>query len=83
MVRFNATASNLVMHQSVLTAEQAYKGKRPVFEALLLRNRPIRALSTGGVKVAQIVDDQTPNERIHNPGKFPWQIKTVMYIVKC
>jgi len=70
MVRLNATASNLANASTEApTAEQAYKGKRPVFEALLTKEMTHQGAEyVGGVKVSEIVDDQTPNERIHNPG---------------
>jgi flagellar basal-body rod protein FlgC len=70
MVRLNATASNLANASTEASStDEAFKAKRPVFEALLTEEMTHQGAEyVGGVKVAKIVDDQTPNQKVHNPG---------------
>ena len=70
MVRMNSTASNMANASTMASSqEEAYKAKRPVFEALLNQEMTIQgAQFKGGVRVSGMVDDQTPNQKIHDPG---------------
>lgn len=68
-IRLNSTASNLANAGSVSPSEEeAYRAKRPVFKALVDQadlNAGFSAL--GGVKVQEIVDDQSPVRKVHDP----------------
>ena len=70
MVRLNMTASNLANAWTEASSEEeAFKGKRPVFEALVTEEMIHQgAQYLGGVKVSKIVDDESPNIKVHNPG---------------
>jgi flagellar basal-body rod protein FlgC len=70
MVRMNSTASNMANAGTVSSSpEEAYKGKRPVFEALLYEHQLTQgAQYLGGVKIAGMVDDQAPTKKMHDPG---------------
>ena len=70
MVRMNSTASNMANASTMASSqEEAYKAKRPVFEALLNQEMTTQgAQFKGGVRVSAMVDDQTPNQKIHDPG---------------
>ena len=70
MVRMNSTASNMANASTMASSqEEAYKAKRPVFEALLNQEMTTQgAQFKGGVRVSGMVDDQTPNPKIHDPG---------------
>jgi flagellar basal-body rod protein FlgC len=70
MVRLNATASNLAnAGTESSTPESAFKAKRAVFEALLSKEQTHQGANyVGGVKVSRMIDDQSPNVRVHNPG---------------
>lgn len=69
MIRMNTTASNLANAGTVSpTEEDAFRAKRPVFKALVEQadlNRGFDAL--GGVKVKEIIDDQTPVREVYDP----------------
>jgi len=69
-VRLNVTASNLANAGTTASSESAaFKGKRPVFEALLAQEQTnAGAQQVGGVKIARIVDDKTPAQRVYDPG---------------
>jgi flagellar basal-body rod protein FlgC len=69
-VRLNVTASNLANAGTTASSEStAFKGKRPVFEALLAQEQTnAGAGQLGGVKIARIVDDKTPAQRVYDPG---------------
>jgi len=69
MVRLNATASNLAnAWTEASTPEKAYKAKRTVFEALLSKELTHRGADyVGGVKVSKMIDDRSPNVKVHNP----------------
>jgi len=69
-VRMNLTASNLANAGTVSGSEQeAFRGKRPIFKAILEQQGPGQVLDyQGGVSVAQIQDDPTPVRRVMDPG---------------
>jgi flagellar basal-body rod protein FlgC len=49
--------------------EEAYKAKRPVFEALLSEQQTnLSAQTVGGVKISEIINDNTPNSSVFDPG---------------
>lgn len=65
-VRLNTTASNLANANSVAgSAEEAYKGRHPVFQVLMDQygGDPTRA----GVSVSEIVESQAPAQRLFQP----------------
>lgn len=68
-IRMNATASNLANAGSVSPSEEeAFRAKRPVFKALVDQADLNSGFSTlGGVKVQEIVDDQSPVRKVHDP----------------
>ena len=70
MVRMNASASNMANANSTASSEaNAYKAKRPVFEALLSEQQASMGQSKlGGVKVTSLVSDQTAHGKIYDPG---------------
>jgi len=70
LVRMNSTASNMANAGTVSSSpEEAYKGKRAVFEALLYEHQLTQgAQYLGGVKIAGMVDDQAPTKKMHDPG---------------
>ena len=69
MVRLNTTASNVANASTVSTTEEgAFRGKRPVFRALVEeRMTHAGASHVGGVKVNQLVDDNAPVRRVYEP----------------
>ena len=70
MVRMNATASNMANSGTIASSEaDAFKAKRPVFETLLNQQMTTQgAQFVGGVRVSGMVDDNTPNQKLHDPG---------------
>ena len=70
MVRMNSSASNMANASTVAgSQEDAYKAKRPVFEALLSEQQTnITAPIVGGVKISAMTNDETPNSSIFDPG---------------
>ena len=70
MVRMNSTASNMANAGTLASSpDEAYKAKRPVFEALLNKEMTTQgAQYVGGVRVSGMADDSTPNRRILDPG---------------
>ncbi|MDE0747676.1 MAG: flagellar basal body rod protein FlgC [Porticoccaceae bacterium] len=70
MVRMNTSASNMANAGSTASSEaDAYKAKRPVFEALLSEQQAnVNQNRVGGVKVVSITDDMTAHGQIHDPG---------------
>lgn len=70
MVRMNATASNMANAGTIASSEaDAFKAKRPVFETLLNQQMTTQgAQFVGGVRVSGMVDDSTPNQKLHDPG---------------
>ena len=69
MIRMNTTASNMANASTIASPEEAYKAKRPVFEALLTEAQTNQgAEHVGGVKVSGMADDTTPHRRIYDPG---------------
>ena len=69
LVRMNLTASNIANAGVVAPSEaEAFKAKRPIFQALLEREKlNAGAQYLGGVKVRTIVDDKTPAPTIYDP----------------
>ena len=69
LVRLNLTASNLANANSLAPSEaEAYRAKRPVFQALLEKEKLNAGFNyLGGVKVDKIVDDKTGIPRIYDP----------------
>ena len=69
MVRMNSTASNLANASTVASsAEEAFKAKRPVFQALLSEQQTNQGSQyVGGVKVAEVIEDQTAGGNIYDP----------------
>jgi flagellar basal-body rod protein FlgC len=70
MVRMNSTASNMANAGTVsTTADDAFKAKRPIFQALLHEQQLDQgAQFLGGVKVAGMADDTAVNKMMHDPG---------------
>lgn len=68
-VRMNTTASNLANANSVAgSEEEAYRGKKPLFKALLSEEMThAGAQFVGGVKVDRIVNDPTPIRKTWDP----------------
>jgi flagellar basal-body rod protein FlgC len=62
--RLNTTASNLANADSVTSADGTpYKAKQVVFAA-----QPVSAQDGSvGVRVSNVVEDQTPGRRVHDP----------------
>jgi flagellar basal-body rod protein FlgC len=49
--------------------EEAYKAKRPVFEALLAEQQTNeRSPTVGGVKISEVALDETPHDTMFDPG---------------
>ena len=62
--RLNAVASNLANADSVVGSDgQPYRAKQVVFQVNAAPGQ-----ETGGVKVAQIVDDPAPMRMVYEPG---------------
>jgi|TARA_B110001469_G_scaffold100947_1_gene98476 flagellar basal-body rod protein FlgC len=70
MVRLNSTASNMANASTVgSSVDTAFKAKRPIFEALLREEQLTQgAQFLGGVKVAGMIDDDSVNRKILDPG---------------
>ncbi len=68
-IRMNATASNLANAGTVGSSEEdAFKAKRPVFQALVEQADTNAGFENlGGVKVKDIVDTEDPVRRTFNP----------------
>ncbi len=68
-IRMNATASNLANAGTVGSSEEdAFKAKRPVFQALVEQADTNAGFENlGGVKVKEIVDTEDPVRRTFNP----------------
>ena len=69
-IRMNATASNWANANSVAgSEEEAYRGKRPLFKALMKEEMThAGAQFVGGVKVDRVVNDPTPVRKTWEPG---------------
>lgn len=69
LTRINATASNLANAGTVARTEQeAFRGKRAVFQALVDEQLTHAGASyVGGVKVDRLVDDPSPVRRVSDP----------------
>jgi flagellar basal-body rod protein FlgC len=62
--RLNVVASNLANAESIAGPDgQPYKARQVVFQTQALGSDPAAA----GVRVAQVVQDNTPARRIHDP----------------
>mgnify|MGYP000867454705 FL=1 len=60
--RLNVVASNLANADSVAGPDgEAYKARQAVFQAIARGREP------AGVRLANIVEDQSPGKRIHDP----------------
>ena len=70
MVRMNSTASNMANAGTVGSSpDDAFKAKRPVFEALLKQSQLTQGSQfIGGVKISGMVDDTALNKKMHDPG---------------
>jgi flagellar basal-body rod protein FlgC len=70
LVRMNTTASNIANSGVVAgTENQAYRGKRPVFQTILDQTAVRNAMqATGGVRVDRVVDDMRPLQEMYAPG---------------
>ena len=70
MVRMNVSASNMANASSTASSEaEAFKAKRPVFEALLSQQQfSMGQNNLGGVKVSSIAADQAAHEQLYDPG---------------
>jgi flagellar basal-body rod protein FlgC len=63
--RLNVVASNLANAESVAGPDgQPYKARQVVFQTQMLGGDP----STAGVRVAQVVEDNSPARRVRDPG---------------
>ena len=61
--RLNVVASNLANADAVAGPDgQSYKAREVIFQT-----QPIAGEPVGGVRVAGIVEDDTPGKRIHDP----------------
>jgi len=61
--RLNTTASNLANADSATSSTgQPYRAKQVVFQA-----QPVAGDNSVGVRVSQVVQDQTPPRRVHDP----------------
>lgn len=71
-VRLNATASNLANANSVAgKAEEAYRSRQPVFQAVLQSQStadPLSEAASAGVRVAGVVESQAEPARVYQPG---------------
>jgi flagellar basal-body rod protein FlgC len=69
LTRMNATASNLANAGTVATSEKdAFRGKRPVFKALVDEQMTNAGASyVGGVKIDRMVEDNVPPRRVSDP----------------
>jgi flagellar basal-body rod protein FlgC len=62
--RLNAVASNIANADSATSSTgQVYKAKQVVFEAV-----PVAGPEAAGVKVQQVVEDNSPPKMVYNPG---------------
>jgi len=70
ITRMNATASNMANAGTIAGSEaEAYKAKRPVFEALLAAQQTNSKFPVvGGVKVVEMAVDNAPNVSTYDPG---------------
>lgn len=62
--RLNTVASNLANAESVAGSEkEAYKARRPVFQTILDESNNV-----GGVQVKGITQENTPAQKLYDPG---------------
>jgi len=81
LLRLNLTASNIANATTVAGSEKdAYKAKRPVFQALLNQQQTNAGASyVGGVKVERVVDDNLHVQPIYEPGHPQADAKGYIY----
>jgi len=66
-LRLNTTASNLANAGSAAgSAEEAYRAKQPVFQAVL--NDLSTDGASAGVRVKEVVESNAPPVKVHQPG---------------
>lgn len=70
IIRMNLAVSNIANAEvTESSSETAYRAKRPVFETILANEVDQRRKETaGGVRVKQIVEDQSTNPANYDPG---------------
>ena len=68
-VRLNLTASNIAnAGTTASSAEEIFKGKRPVFRTILESQKNAAAgQNVGGVKVDKVIDIDAPGPKIYEP----------------
>ena len=70
IIRMNLAVSNIANAEvTESSSEEAYRAKRPVFESILAKEVDQRRGETaGGVRVKQIIEDQTTTQANYDPG---------------
>ena len=70
VIRMNLAVSNIANAEvTESSSEEAYRAKRPVFESILANEVDQRRNETaGGVRVKQIIEDQTTPPATYDPG---------------
>ena len=70
IIRMNLAVSNIANAEvTESSSEEAYRAKRPVFESILAKEVDQRRGETaGGVRVKQIIEDQTTPPANYDPG---------------
>ena len=70
VIRMNLAVSNIANAEVTESSpEDAYKAKRPVFEAILANEVDARrGEAEGGVRVQRIIEDQATNPANYDPG---------------
>ena len=82
MVRMNVSASNMANANSTASSEaEAYKAKRPVFEALLSEQQASMGQNKlGGVKVTSLAADQAAHGQMYDPGNPNADANGIVYL---
>ena len=82
MVRMNVSASNMANANSTASSEaEAYKAKRPVFEALLSEQQASMGQNKlGGVKVTSLAADQAAYGQMYDPGNPNADANGIVYL---
>lgn len=66
--RLNVVASNLANADTVAGPDgQAYRARQVVFQTVLMDQAGASSGASAGVEVAQVVEDETPGRRVHDP----------------
>jgi flagellar basal-body rod protein FlgC len=70
IIRMNLAVSNIANAEvTESSSEEAYRAKRPVFESILAKEvDQRRGEAAGGVRVREIVEDQTTTPANYDPG---------------